>query len=145
METDPPDDLFATPTALLHDLLAVSLAAVDLLRPLYGSDGTELVDFIVAYVNPAAQRLTGLPERPNVTIRSRFPALFTNGVFDFYRRVFETGEAGRYDFPLPSRWVRQLFPRRGPPQRGTARGQLHRTGRQLPYPRGTRFAPEPSH
>jgi PAS domain S-box-containing protein len=99
METDSADDLFTTPVALLHDLLAVSLTAVDLLRPLYGPDGTELVDFVVAYLNPAAQRSTGLPERPNVTVGRRFPVLFTNGVFDFYRRVFETGEAGRYDFP----------------------------------------------
>ena len=98
MKTDPADDLFADPAALLHDLLAVSLTAVDLMRPLYGPDGTELVDFAVEYLNPVAQRLTGLPERPGVTARARFPELFTNGVFDFYRRVFETGEAGRYDF-----------------------------------------------
>jgi PAS domain S-box-containing protein len=86
------------PDGMLHDLLAVSLTAVNLLRPLYASDGSELVDFAVEYLNPAAQRMTGLPEQPNVTARARFPDLFTNGVFDFYRRVFETGEPGRYDF-----------------------------------------------
>ena len=94
----PSPDLFASPAALLHDLLAVSLTAVNLLRPLYGPDGTELVDFAVEYLNPAAQRMTALPERPNVTAQARFPDLFANGVFAFYRRVFETGEAGRYDF-----------------------------------------------
>ena len=98
MKTSPIDDLFAAPAALLRDLLAVSLTAVNLLRPIYGPDGTELVDFAVAYLNPVAQRITGLTERPHVTARARFPDIFTNGVFDFYRRVFETGEAGRYDF-----------------------------------------------
>ena len=86
------------PAALLHDLLAVSLTAVNLLRPRYGPDGPELVDFSLDYLNPAAQRITGLPERPAGTATSHFPAILTNGVFAFYRRVFETGEAGRYDF-----------------------------------------------
>lgn len=94
----PSADLFAPAVELLHDLLAVSLTAVDLMRPIYSPDGTELVDFTVEYLNPAAQRIMGLPERPNVTARARFPELFANGVFAFYRRVFETGEAGRYDF-----------------------------------------------
>ena len=98
MKTDPTDDLFADPAALLQDLLATSLTAVNLLRPLYGPDGTALVDFAVEYLNPAARRITGLPERPDISARARFPDIFTNGVFDFYRRVFETGEPGRYDF-----------------------------------------------
>ncbi len=98
METASPSDLFADPAGLLHDLLAVSLTAVNLLRPLYGPEGAELVDFAVEYLNPAAQRITGLPERPNISTRTRFPDIFTNGVFDFYRRVYTTGEPGRYDF-----------------------------------------------
>ncbi|MDB5234385.1 MAG: hypothetical protein JWR44_1378 [Hymenobacter sp.] len=89
---------YVFPDGMLHDLLAVSLTAVNLLRPLYGPDGSELVDFAVEYLNPAAQRITGLPEQPHVSVRARFPDIFTNGVFDFYRRVFETGEPGRYDF-----------------------------------------------
>ncbi|MGI4863228.1 MAG: PAS domain-containing sensor histidine kinase [Janthinobacterium lividum] len=91
-----PFDLSAS-HALLHDLLAVSLTGINLLRPLYGSSG-ELYDFALEYLNPAAQRMTGLSEQPGGTTRTRFPDLFTNGVFDFYRRVFETGEAGRYSF-----------------------------------------------
>ena len=89
----------AFPDALLQDLLAVSLTGVNLLRPLYGPDGSaELVDFAVEYLNPAAQRITGLPERPGGTMRTCFPETFRNGVFAFYQRVYETGEAGRYDF-----------------------------------------------
>ena len=87
------------PTAdgLLRAVLDVSLTAINLLRPIYAAEGGELVDFALDYLNPAAQRLTGLTEKADGTMRSRFPDTFTNGVFDFYRRVFETGEAGQYD------------------------------------------------
>ncbi|MCR5890415.1 PAS domain-containing protein [Hymenobacter sp. J193] len=93
-ESTPPD-LFAAPADLLQDLLAVSLTAVNLLRPLYAPTG-EVVDFAVEYLNPAAQRMTGLPERPGGTMRSRFPHTFANGVFALYRQVMETGQEGRY-------------------------------------------------
>ncbi|AII52520.1 hypothetical protein N008_11100 [Hymenobacter sp. APR13] len=70
---------------------------MNLLRPLYGPTG-ELDDFALEYLNPAAQRMTGLPEQPGGTTRTRFPDLFVNGTFEFYRQVFETGEAGVYHF-----------------------------------------------
>ena len=79
------------------DLLDISLTGVNVLRPLYNATG-ELEDFALEYLNPAAQRMTGLGERPGGTTRTRFPDIFTNGVFAFYQRTFETGEAGRYDF-----------------------------------------------
>ncbi|MBG8556305.1 PAS domain-containing sensor histidine kinase [Hymenobacter guriensis] len=82
---------------LLRDVLAISLTAVNVLRPLHGPSG-ELLDFTIEYLNPAAQRMTGLPERPGDTTRNRFPDIFTNGVFSMYRRVIETGEDGRLDF-----------------------------------------------
>ncbi|WP_426062051.1 PAS domain-containing protein [Hymenobacter sp. B1770] len=87
---------FAEFDPLLRDLLAVSLTAVNLLRPLYSHTG-ELYDFAIEYLNPAGQRMTGLPERPGETLRSRFPETFSNGVFDLYQRVFESGEDGRLD------------------------------------------------
>lgn len=88
------------PTAdgLLRAVLDVSLTAINLLHPLYAADGGELVDFALNYLNPAAQRLTGLPEQPGGTMQSHFPDTFTNGVFAFYKRVFATGEAGNYNF-----------------------------------------------
>jgi signal transduction histidine kinase len=82
---------------MLSDLLAVSLTGVNVLRPVYDATG-ELVDFAIAYLNPAAQRMTGLGERPGGTTRTRFPAIFTNGVFALYQRAFETREAGHSDF-----------------------------------------------
>ncbi|MBF9239340.1 PAS domain-containing protein [Hymenobacter sp. BT683] len=88
--------LFASADTLLPDLLAVSLTAIKLLRPIYGSGG-DIQDFTLEYLNPAAQRMTGLPERPGGTIGSHFPNVRTNGVFDLYQRVFETGEPGQHE------------------------------------------------
>ncbi|RZK92410.1 MAG: PAS domain-containing sensor histidine kinase, partial [Hymenobacter sp.] len=82
---------------LLRATLAVSLTAINLLRPLLGPD-EEVADFTVEYLNPAAQRLAGLPERPAGTLRTLFPHVATNGLLDFYRRVYATGEASQYDF-----------------------------------------------
>ncbi|MVN75932.1 PAS domain-containing protein [Hymenobacter sp. HMF4947] len=83
------------PDPLLHDLLAVSLTAINLLRPCYSPAG-ELNDFAPEYFNSAAQRMTGLPERPVGTARTLFPAIFGNGIFAFYRQVFETGEPDQF-------------------------------------------------
>ena len=82
---------------LLHDVLAVSLAGITLLRPLYDAAG-ELTDFALEYLNPAAQRMTGLAEQPGVTMRTHFPDTFTNGIFEFYQRVFQTSVTDRYSF-----------------------------------------------
>ncbi|WP_022826302.1 PAS domain-containing sensor histidine kinase [Hymenobacter norwichensis] len=82
---------------LLHDVLAVSLTGINVLHPLYSPAG-ELDDFAMAYLNPAAQRMTGLAEEPGSTMRTLFPDTFSNGVFAFYRRVFQTGAADRYSF-----------------------------------------------
>jgi len=85
------------PEGLLAPLLAISLAGINLLRPLYDPTGA-LEDFALEYLNPAAQRMTGLPERPGGTMRTRFPETFRNGVFALYQRVYQTGDAGRHDF-----------------------------------------------
>ena len=85
------------PDGMLYDLLAVSLTGINVLRPVYSQTG-ELDDFAVVYLNPAAQRMTGLAERPGGTVRTHFPGIFTNGVFAFYRRVFTTEEAGHSSF-----------------------------------------------
>jgi hypothetical protein len=52
------------PEALLHTLLAISLTGVMLLRPVYGADGTTVVDLVLVQLNPAAQQMLRLPERP---------------------------------------------------------------------------------
>jgi signal transduction histidine kinase len=77
-------------------LLDVSLTGIHLARPLYAPDGTELVDFVIEYVNPAGQRITGLPEQPGDTLLNLFPHAVAAGIFHYYRRVFETGESATY-------------------------------------------------
>jgi signal transduction histidine kinase/CRISPR/Cas system-associated endoribonuclease Cas2 len=84
-----PADLSASHD-LLHTLLEVSLTAVNVLRPLYDPAG-ELVDFALVYVNPAGQRINGLPEHPDGTLLGRFPHALATGIFDYYRRVYEEG------------------------------------------------------
>ena len=88
---------YAFPDALLPALLAVSLSAVNLLRPVYGPDGTTIVDFTLDYLNPAAQRMTGLPEQPGTTALARFPEMASRGVFDFYRRTYASDAPGAYE------------------------------------------------
>ena len=87
----PPSD------ALLQTLLHVSLTAVHLVRPLYGPDGVETIDFALEYLNPAGQRMTGLPEHPGGTVLTRFPHAIASGIFEYYRRVFESGETSTYE------------------------------------------------
>ncbi|WP_126546991.1 PAS domain-containing protein, partial [Hymenobacter amundsenii] len=94
---------YAFPDALLSTLLAVSLSAVNLLRPVYGPDGPdgpdgpEIVDFALDYLNPAAQRMTGLPEQPGTTALARFPEMASTGVFDFYRRTYASDAPGAFE------------------------------------------------
>jgi signal transduction histidine kinase len=92
-----PDAPYSFPENLLPTLLAVSFSAVTLLRPLYNAAGDQVVDFHLDYLNPAAQRLAGLPEQPGSTALTRFPSLRANGVFDFYVRTFRTGEPATFE------------------------------------------------
>jgi PAS domain S-box-containing protein len=87
----------STADDLLRATLAVSLTAINILRPLTGPTG-EVVDFAVDYLNPAAQRMVDLPEQPAGTLLTLFPHVATNGLLDFYRRIYATGEASKYDF-----------------------------------------------
>ena len=90
-----PADLSASHD-LLHTLLEVSLTAVNVLLPLYDPAG-ELVDFALVYVNPAGQRMNGLPEHPDGTLLGRFPHALATGIFDYYRRVYENGATDEHN------------------------------------------------
>jgi signal transduction histidine kinase len=94
----PADVPYSFPAGMLPTLLAVSLAGIHVLRPLYGETGSEIIDFHLDYLNPAAQRLTGLPEQPRATLLACFPALRANGVLAFYARTFATGEPATFAF-----------------------------------------------
>ena len=91
----PLTDLFV-PEAL-RAALEVSLSAIHVVRPLYGPDGTTIVDFALEYLSPAGQRMTGLPERPGGTALTRFPHVLASGIFDYYRRAFATDATLPYE------------------------------------------------
>ncbi|GAA4504636.1 hypothetical protein GCM10023172_31160 [Hymenobacter ginsengisoli] len=86
---------------LLQTTLAVSLTAINLLRPVLGP-AEDLLDFTLEYINPAGQRMTGLPERPAGTLGTLFPHAYSTGLLDFYRRVFATSQPGTFDFTYES-------------------------------------------
>ncbi|WP_310396743.1 PAS domain-containing protein [Hymenobacter sp.] len=88
---------FSSADGLLGALLDVSLSAVALLRPRYGPAG-ELMDFALHHLNPTAQRLTGLPERPAATVRTHFLDAPASGLLACCQRAWETGAAGPHAF-----------------------------------------------
>ncbi|MGI4739716.1 MAG: PAS domain-containing protein [Janthinobacterium lividum] len=88
----------APPDELLSDLLAVSLAGVVFYTPLHDPSGSgELVDFCFEYLNPAAQRLLRLPERPATTHNAQWPLSKAPGAFQFHAEAFASGETRTCD------------------------------------------------
>ena len=93
----PPAGAADFPSELLPTLLAVSLTAVCVLRPVYGgAAGAGPTDFLIEYLNPAGQRMVG-PPQPGDTLRTRFPHTVESGGLAFYQRVFETGQPDRFE------------------------------------------------
>ncbi|MGI4736166.1 MAG: ATP-binding protein [Janthinobacterium lividum] len=84
-----------SPEKLLQTLLAISLTGVMLLRPVYAADGMTIVDLAWVQLNPAAQRMLQLPERPTESFLTLFPTAQTAGVFGFYRDAFLSGQLSR--------------------------------------------------
>ncbi|GAA4383984.1 hypothetical protein GCM10023186_25700 [Hymenobacter koreensis] len=82
------------PDGFSQTLLDVSLTAFMLLRPNTESGSQGPADFTVEYLNPAGQRMLGLPERPPQSFRTYFPSTEETGVMDFYRHMYKTGQAG---------------------------------------------------
>ncbi|SDY66973.1 PAS domain-containing sensor histidine kinase [Hymenobacter psychrophilus] len=80
------------PAGLAEVLLTTSLNGTLLLRPLYAADGQELVDFAWERLNPAAQQMLNLPERPTASFLTLFPTAQQTGVFGFYRDAFQSGQ-----------------------------------------------------
>ncbi|MBC8083100.1 MAG: PAS domain-containing sensor histidine kinase [Hymenobacter sp.] len=93
----PPPASADFPAELLPALLAVSLTAVFVLHPVYGPDEAGVVDFVVEYSSPAAQRMMRVSEGDPFSLLTRFPQAQFNGMFDFYRRVSEAEEAGCHE------------------------------------------------
>ncbi|SDX57291.1 PAS domain-containing sensor histidine kinase [Hymenobacter psychrophilus] len=83
----------------LAALLDVSPAAMGLLRPIGapGGNQADFTDLSFDYLNPAAQRLIGLPARPTATWLTRLPA--TNWLLEICRAALQSGEPGHYELP----------------------------------------------
>ncbi|GAA3923849.1 hypothetical protein GCM10022406_07560 [Hymenobacter algoricola] len=79
-------------------LLDASLTGVVLFLPVYGPSG-ELVDFTFAYLNPAAQRILGLPPQPAVSYLQQFPHSTdpANGAFVFQRDAYLSGQPAQFE------------------------------------------------
>ncbi|AMJ65303.1 PAS domain-containing protein [Hymenobacter sp. PAMC 26628] len=81
---------------LLPALLDLSLTGVVLYEPVRDAAGA-VVDFVFAYLNPAAQRMLGLPAQPAVTFLEQFPETRTNGSFPFHRDTFLGDAPGHHE------------------------------------------------
>ncbi|KAA9333280.1 PAS domain-containing protein [Hymenobacter busanensis] len=97
--TPVPQPLRSLPAdGLLADLLAVSMTGVIFYTPIYDPAGSgAIVDFRFEYLNPAAQRMMGMPEVPAVTHNEQWPHSKAHGTFDFHVAAYVTGEPREYN------------------------------------------------
>ncbi len=80
---------------LLETLLAASDTGLAHLKPVYAAgQPEELVDFTYERLNPAAQRLLGLPAHPQASYRAQAPADAAG--LAFLRETFLSGQAGHH-------------------------------------------------
>ena len=80
---------------LLQVVLGTSQNGIMLLRPVRDAAGTTIIDLAWAYLNPAAQQMLRLPERPPESFLTLFPMAEVAGVFGFYRDAFLSGQVAR--------------------------------------------------
>ncbi len=89
---------FAPSDELLRDLLTVSLTGIIFYTPVYDPAGSgELIDFAFDYLNPAAQRMMRMPERPTLTHTEQWPQSKAHGTFAFHIDAFLSGEPRAYE------------------------------------------------
>jgi PAS domain S-box-containing protein len=100
---------------LLHVLLAVSLSGVALLQPVRAANG-DLTDFTYTYLNPAAQHLLRLPERPQAQ-PATYPGPEQAALLDFYQVAYGAAQPTHYtaNYPLEgqARYLRVAAHRSG--------------------------------
>jgi signal transduction histidine kinase len=100
----------------LQTLLDASPTGIVHLRPLYAPEQpAEVADLAYVRLNPAAQRLLGLPEYPAATDTLLTLAPQATALVAFYRAAFESGQAGHYDYdpPPPGGRLRVVAQREG--------------------------------
>jgi signal transduction histidine kinase len=79
--------------------------AIGIMWPVRDDDGA-IVDFILGYTNPSAERLMGVPLSREVGTRMReaMPGLIEMGMYDRLVRAIETGEAEMAEIELDTMW-----------------------------------------
>jgi PAS domain S-box-containing protein len=83
---------------MLRSVLDLSLTGLIFYTPIYAPDGSgTIVDFTFVQLNPAAQRMMSMPERPTVTHNEQWPHSKAHGTFDFHVEAFLTGEHREYN------------------------------------------------
>ena len=87
--------LVDNPLEVFFDLVPTGAA---LYTPVYDAGG-ELVDFLFARLNPAGQRLLGLPAQPPRSFCEYYPASVPTGIFAQYCTAYLTGQPTTYDVP----------------------------------------------
>ena len=80
---------------LLRAVLSTSQTGIMMLRPVYDAAATTIIDLAWVYLNPAAQQMLRLPQRPAESFLTLFPTAEAAGVFGFYRDAFLSGEEAR--------------------------------------------------
>ncbi|MGI4865923.1 MAG: PAS domain-containing protein [Janthinobacterium lividum] len=76
---------------LFEALFTLSLTGTVLYDPVHDETG-QVVNFTFARLNPATQRLLGLPARPAVTFLQQFPGSVAAGIWAFHHEAFLAGE-----------------------------------------------------
>src|SRR3954454_14873882 len=79
--------------------------AIGIMWPVRDDDGA-IVDFILGYTNPSAERLMGVPLAREIGTRMReaMPGLIEMGLYDRLVRAIETGEAEMAEIELDTMW-----------------------------------------
>ena len=96
--TAPAIFLPSAPPDLLRAALDIALTGFILFRPVYDPTApATITDLAYEYLNPAAQRMLQLPERPAASFLTLYPNTVKTGIFAFYRDTFLAGGPGRYD------------------------------------------------
>ncbi|RZL15977.1 MAG: PAS domain S-box protein [Hymenobacter sp.] len=83
------------PLDVFFDLVPTGAA---LYTPIYDAGGA-LTDFRFARLNPAGQRLLGLPAQPPRSFREYYPNSVPTGIFAQYCTAYLTGQPATYDVP----------------------------------------------
>ncbi|RZK22609.1 MAG: PAS domain S-box protein [Hymenobacter sp.] len=86
---------FDNPLDVFFDLVPTGAA---LYAPVCDPGG-EVVDFRFVRLNPAGQRLLGLPAQPPRTFREYYPHSVPTGIFALYCAAYRTGQVATYDVP----------------------------------------------